>query len=74
MAVAAVGETPSLTGESIEKSAVAHFSLSGPYPTGRAAAPSKEGRPAWVNTEGPAPLQLNSCANTKKYGPNEKTQ
>ena len=35
---------------------------------------SKEGCPALVNTEGPTPLQQNNWAETKKYGPNEKTE
>ena len=35
---------------------------------------SKEGCPALVNTQGPAPLQLNRCAKTKKYDPNERTE
>ena len=34
---------------------------------------SKEGCPAQVNTEGPTPLQLNRCPETKKYGQNERT-
>ena len=65
MAVAAVGETPSLTQEFIgkwardEQGSCIVPSLDPPPQ----AAPqhSKEGCPALVNTLGPTPLQLNRC-------------
>ena len=76
--VAKVGETPSLTREFIGKWArdkqVGCVIPSLAPPPQAALKGSKEGCPALVYTEGPTPLQLNRCAETKKYGPNERTE
>ena len=67
-----VGEARSLTGESVEKGdRDEQASVPSLAPPQQAASQrSKEGHPAQVNTEGPAPLQPISWAKTKKYGPN----
>ena len=70
-----VGETSSLIGESLGKCArdeqVSCTVPSLAPPPQAVPQGSKEGCPAWGTTYGPTPLQLISCAKTRKYGPNE---
>ena len=69
-AIATLGETPSLTQESVRKCArdqqVSCIVPSLAPPPQAVPQHSKEGCPARVNTSGSTPLQLNRCTETKK--------
>ena len=74
----AVGEAPSLTLESARKCSrnkqATHTVPSLASPPQAVSQHSKEGCPSQANTSGSTPSQPISCAKTKKYGPNERTE